>query len=302
MASKIRRLGVVVALGIILLLGITLLALSYSEAGLTREIGTGIFSSPAYDLSAVPQSVVENATGLARGLFGDSQEKSDDFVNQLLTAYLEAKDKDFVIVSNPGGWGWNLTVASSGWGSVLDGIKSALDSSGYESLLLGYQRTGETLRGCLDELVEMITLYPSKAKDLASRVEFLTDNIPNLRVIIAGESNGTVIADKAMSLLKDDSQVYSIQTGPPFWHENLTSDRTLLITSNGIIPDSFSRGDFITMIYSNLRALFRVSQPEDNSGRILYYVRAPGHEYRWQYPEVRSQIVNFLEHNFEIKW
>ena len=266
MTSKIRALGVVVVLGFILSLGIALLTFSYSEVGLTSEIES--LSAPACDISTVPQSVVENATEKAMELFGDYQEKCDDFVNQLLTLYLEAKGKDFVIVFNAGGWGWSLAEASPDWWSILGGIKSELDTLGYKSLLLDYRRTGETLRARLNEAVEMIAHYPSKARGLAARVRFLTDNIPDLRVIVAGESTGTVISESVMSILKDNSQVFSIQSGPPFWHKNLVLDRTLLITNNGLNPDSFSQGDFFAMMLGNVKALLGVSKPEDDSGRI----------------------------------
>ncbi|MFC1902717.1 hypothetical protein ACFLX4_01435 [Chloroflexota bacterium] len=301
MAGKIRRFAAVIALGTILLLGMVVLALSYTEVGITSEIGSGGVS-PTYDLSSVPEGVAEDATRLATELFGDYQEQCDVFVNQLLAMYSETKDTDFVIFSNPGGWGWNLAEASAGWGSILSGINSELDRSGYKTVLLDYRRTGETLRGCVDETVEMMASYPSKARDLAVRVEFLTDNIPELRVIIVGESNGTVISDSAMNILEDNPRVYSIQTGPPFWHTNLMLDRTLVITDNGIMPDSFSQGDFLTLIWSNLKSVFGLSQPEDDSGRILYYVRAPGHEYRWNYPGVYSEILTFLRQNFGTKW
>ena len=148
----------------------------------------------------------------------------------------------------------------------------------------------------------MVTNYPSKADDLASRVEFLTTNIPDLKVIITGESNGTVIADRVMNVLEDNSQVYSIQTGPPFWYDNTMLNRTLVLSDNGIIPDSFSQGDFLTIISANLKTFFGLFRPEDNSGEILSFVKAPGHDYQWQYPRVCSQITNFLEQNFGIKW
>jgi len=253
------------------------------------------------DLSAVPESVAEDATGLATELFGDCQEKCDDFVNQLLATYLEAKDKDFVILFSSGGWGWNLIEASPGWESIFTGIEFELDNLGYTSLLLNYQRTEDTLKGRLDELVEIITRYRSKAEDLACRAEFLTSHIPDLRVVIAGESTGAVISDRVMDILEDAPQVYSVQTGPPFWHENITLDKTLLLTGNGIIPDSFSQGDFAAILQGNVRRWLGLSQPEEGHGTILHYVGAPGHDYWWQYPEVCSQITNFLDENFGIK-
>ncbi len=302
MRSKIRRLKVGVALTVVLLLALVLLVPSSLVIGVTCEVGTGGLPLSAYDLSAVHQSVAEDATRLATELFGDCQEECDDFVSQLLAMYSKAEDKDFVVIFNSGGYGGNLLENTPGWQSIFTGIESELASSGYTSLLLDYQRTAETLRSRLDELVERITGYPSKAKVLASRVEFLTNHNPGLRVILTGESTGIIIADRVMTILDDNPRVYSIQTGPPFWHENVTLDRTLLLTNNGIAPDSFSQGHFWDIIWGNLRHWFRLSQPEDHFGTTPHYVRAPGHDYWWQYPEVCSQITNFLEQNFGIKW
>ena len=298
--SKIRKLGIGVTLAIIIAL--TIVAVSYSAVGVTSQVGSGGLPLSVYDLSAVPQSVAEDATRLATELFGDCQEKCSDFVSQLLVMYSQTQDKDFVVIFNSGGWGGNLLEASPGWQSIFTGIESELASSGYTSLLLDYQRTVKTLRSRLNELVEKITGYRSKAKDLAGRVEFLTNHIPGLRVILTGESSGTVICDSVMNIVEDNPQVYSIQTGPPFWHENIALNRTLLLTSNGIVPDSYSEGDFWAMIWGNLRYWFHLSQPEDDFGTAPHYVGAPGHDYWWQYPEVCSQITNFLKQNFGIKW
>lgn len=302
MRSKLYRLRILIPLAVIVVLGVAVLVGSYSEVGVTREVGVDSLPVLTGNLSDIPQSVVEDATVLASGLFGNHQDKCDDFVNQLLATYLVAKDKDFVVVFNPGGWGWSLLEASPQWHSISTGIESVLDGKGYTSLWLNYQRTTDSLMGCLREFAALITDYSSKAQDLVCRVEFLTKNVPDLRVIIAGESNGSIITDSVMNILADNPQVYSIQTGPPFWHKTSLLDRTLVLNNNGMIPDSFSQGDFLTMIRSNLRALFGLSPPETHCGRILYYVRAPGHDYCWEYPGVCSEITNFLEQNFAVKW
>ena len=302
MAINIRRLGILVALTIVLLLGAGLLTLSYSDVGVTVGVGNGGIPLSVPDLSVVPKSVADDATKLATELFGDYQEKHDDFVSQLLAAYVEAKDKDFVVFFNSGGWGWNFIENSPGWYSISNGIKSELKNLGYSSLMLDYRRTGETLRGVIDEFVEVITAYPSKAENLACRVEFLTTHIPDLKVIVTGESNGTVVSDSAMNILRDNPQVYSIQTGPPFWHQNVMLDRTLVLDSNGMTRDSFSQGDIPAILWASLKALLSLSPAEEEDpGRILYFFRAPGHDYCWQYPGVYSQISNFLEHNFGFK-
>ncbi len=301
MRSKVRRLGIAVTVVVAIALAVVLLAPSSLPSGVTSEVGSGGFPLSTYDLSAMPQSVVEDATGLATELCGDCQEMGNDFISQLLATYSAAKDSDFIVFFNSGGWGWNLLENSPGWQSIVTGIQSELKSLDYELLLLDYMRTENSQRGRLNELMEGRTGYPSKAKDLAFRVEFLTSHLPDLRVILTGESNGTVIADRVMTILEDNPQVYSSQTGPTFWHKNVTLDRTLVLTGNGIVPDSFSQGDVWAIVWGNLRYWFRLSQPENDFGTTFHYVRTPGHDYWWQYPEVRSRITSFLEQNFGVK-
>jgi hypothetical protein len=302
MVINLRRLGILVALSALLILGVAALFFSYSDVGVAVGVGTGGLPLSAPDLSAVPESVAEDAAKLAKELFEDYQEEYEDFVSQLLAAYVEAVDKDVVVIFNSGGWGWNFIENSPGWYSISTGIESELDKLGYSSLLLNYRRTGETYRGIIDEFVEVVTAYPSKAENLAHRVEFLTSHIPDLKIIVTGESNGSVISDSTMNILRDNSQVYSIQTGPPFWHQNVTLDRTLVLDSNGTTPDSFSQGNIPAMVWASLKALVGLSPPEEEApGRILYFLRAPGHDYGWQYPDVYSQISNFLEENFGVE-
>ncbi len=301
MRSKISQLVILLGLSAILSLGIVLVASSYPGVGVTSEVGTGGLPLAAYDSSAIPQSVLDDAAEMAKTLFGDSQEKANNFVNQVLAIYSEAKDKDFVILFNSGGWGWTPLEDTAGWQTIFKGIKFELDFMGYESLMLDYKRTEESWRGRLEETTEMANSYPSKAEYLASRVEFLTKHVPDIKVILTGESNGTVIAAKAMTLLEDNPRVYSIQTGPPFWHNSIMLERSLVLTSNGILPDSFSQGDLTSMIVANLRSLFDFSQTADDSGTVLYFIRAPGHDYWWQHPEVSSEITQFLKRNFSIK-
>ena len=142
-------------------------------------------------------------------------------------------------------------------------------------------------------LAYQFTGYSAKGKDLACRVEFLTRHNSDVKVILAGESNGSVICDRAMAILEDNPQVYSIQTGPPPWHTSLGLDRTLVLNDNGVIPDSFSRGDILTLARANVRSWLGLPELESDSGKILHYVKAPGHEYGWWYPGVYSRIVDF---------
>jgi hypothetical protein len=297
MLKKAGRLGMAV-LVILPLLAIAWLTLSYSGVGMAQDIGVQYPGVPARDFSSVPQSVMDNAVKMAGELAGNSHEKLQNMVDQLLATYMEAKDRDFVIFFNPGGWGWNIQHATSGWGSILEGIKSQLESQGYQTLVLNYRRTSGGVTGVMREFIEAATSYPKKARDLAIRVQFLTENFPDLKVIIAGESTGTVISDKAMGLLKDDPRVYSIQTGTPFWHKTSALERTLLMNTNGATPDTFSYGDVPAMVWSTVKSWFGLASPDDKPGHVMFWLKAPGHDYSWQYPGVYNNIIDFIKKNF----
>jgi hypothetical protein len=301
MLKKFGRQGIVALILVIPLLALIWLAIFSPEVGMAKDIGIQEPPLAECDYTSVPQSVIDDAVDFASELIGKSQEKIQGFVDQLLAMYMEVKDLDVVIVFNSGGWGWNLTNETPGWASILNGIKVQLESQGYNSEVLNYRRTGSGITGCIQEFYEAVTRYPHKAMDLALRVEFLTDHLPHLRVIVAGESTGTVISDKAMKILKDRQQVYSIQTGTPFWHKPTELDRTLLMNSNGRGVDTFSYGNIPAMIWATVKSWFGLTSPDDNPGSILSWLKAPGHDYSWQYPGVCTEVVNFLNENFGTK-
>ena len=298
MGKKSGRFGLMAAVTIVLLLAIMSVAFFYPEVGMAKTIGGPELRLPESEYPSIPQPVIADATRLAKEMVGNSQDRFQDLLNQILATYVEARNSDVVVVFNPGGWGWNPCDETTGWSRILDGIESHLNGSGYRLLVLNYQRTSKGLRGCIKEFVAMSTSYPAKARDLAERVEFLTDHIPNLRVIIAGESTGTVISNEAMGVLQNNTQVYSIQTGTPFWHKPVSLVRTLLMNSNGRTIDTFSYGKVPAVLWATVKWWLGLTSPDDAPGKILSWLRAPGHDYSWQYPEIYSEIISFLAENF----
>jgi hypothetical protein len=297
MLKKTGRWGMVVILAMLALLATVWLTLFALEVGMANDIGIQYPRLSALDYASVPQPVIDNAVELASELVGNGQAKLQNIVDQLLAAYVEAQDRDVVVVFNSGGWGWNIT-QGTGWGSILDGIKAQLESQGNQTLVMNYRRTSSGLGGIIREFFEAATRYPHKARYLATRIEFLTNNLPDLRVIIAGESTGTVISDKTMGILKNDLRVYSIQTGTPFWHKTSALDRTLLMNTNGAILDTFSYGDIPAMVWYTVKSWFGVTSPDDKPGHVLFWLKAPGHDYSWQYPGVYNKVVEFINKNF----
>jgi len=249
----------------------------------------------ASDYSVVPQNVIDNAVRVAQNAAGKIRRKVMAYTDQLIATYIESRDKDIVIFFNSGGMGWNLTKDTPGWASILNGIITHLERLGHRPLILNYRRTGSGLWNSAREFIEAASRYPSKAKDLARRVLFLIDNLPGLEVIIAGESTGTVISEKVMRILKDRECVYSIQTGMPFWHTPAVHERTLSMNDNGIRLDTFHYGQVRAILWATVKSWFGV---KDQPGTILSWLKAPGHDYSWDYPGVSSAVIDFLEENF----
>ena len=295
---KIYWLGITLALFVALVVVMAVMVASYIEMGVTSEIGTGGQPLLAYDVAAVPPSVIDDASEVAAEIFGDDEAKCRDFAAQLLASYAEAKDHDFVLVFNSGGWGWNLLEESLGWWGIFEGIDAELASWNYTSVSLDYLRATPDFKGRLDEFWESLIGYRSKAEVLAARTEFLTDHLPDIRVILAGESTGAVIIDSAMVIMGDNPRVYSIQAGPPFWHETITKERSLIMMGNGVSVDTLSYGNGFDFILGCYEKWFGVLKPAADYGTGPHIVVAPGHDYWWQYPVVRSQITEFLRENF----
>ncbi len=280
-----------------LVVAMALMVASYTEVGLMSENNTG--GQPLrYDTTAVPPSVIEDADSVAAEIFGDDIDKGDDFAAQLVASYVAAQDHDFVLVFNSGGWGWSLLDESPGLFAVFEGIEAELADWGYTTLTLEYLRTAHSFTAQLDEFWEMLIDFPEKAEVLAARMEFLTDHLPDVRVIMATESTGAVLVDAAMVIMVDNPRVYSIQMGPPFWHTTVTEVRSLIMIGNGIEVDTLSEGSGLAYLWGCYKKWFGVIKPSSYYGTEPHIVVAPGHDYWWQYPEVRSQITEFLRDNF----
>ncbi len=291
--GKISRGAVIrVLLCISILIALAQMGLSYADVGITGMASGGV---AAVDISAVPQSVADDAGKLAQELFG-SGAKYRDFYNQLVAAYAEARDKDFILLFNSGGWGGTSVKDAPGWDTIIDGITSELAGEGYHAVVLDYRRTTGSWLGRWKELMEVFNHYPSKARGLAERVDFLTDHIPNVRVIVTGESNGTVVSDYAMALMRDNDRVFSIQTGIPFWHHQMVYERTLMLKDNGVTPDALSRGEVPAVVWATVKQWLQLSPPD--TAHTGHYLDAPGHDYSWHYTEVVTEITRFLQENF----
>lgn len=170
------------------------------------------------DASLVPAPVLADAQQVAEEFYGRNLTKVDDMTSQLVGIYVAARDRDVVVIFNPGGWGWDPVAEIPGWQSILSGINQTLESYGLTTLTIDYKRTAHGLDGPIGESLALAGGYPFKFEEQAARVDFLLRHLPRLRVILTGESEGARISEEVMQALRDNPRVYSIQTGPPFWH------------------------------------------------------------------------------------
>jgi pimeloyl-ACP methyl ester carboxylesterase len=266
--------------------------------------------------SLEPVSTVEQqAWQVAAEVVGSGKKAQEQFVNELLDLYNKIKDGDLVIFCNSGGWGNKPLYSDYQGESLLTGIETKLAQLGYKPYVVDDIRTGNGLTERINEFKEQLTHYPSKAKLLAAKIDFLTQNIANLKVIITGQSNGAALAGEVANRLKDNSRVYSIQVGIPFWHRVYEVSNSLVIDNSGVGSDALTHRDLLTIIKGNWAKLFILNHapaftPVDwLISRVVLILasydfglglQAPGHEYMWEYPGVGPVIEAFLVKNFDI--
>jgi hypothetical protein len=282
----------------------------YAASGYSQGI-----NSPELSLESM-SAIEQQAWQVAAEVVGSSKKAQEQFVTEVLDLYSKAKDSELVIVCNSGGWG-NKPLSSDYQGqSWLTGIMEKLTQMGYEPCIIDDIRTGDSLIAHLFEFKEDLTDYPSKSKVEAAKVDFLTQNISNLKVIITGQSNGAAFTGEVANRLKDNPNVYSIQVGIPFWHRVHEVGRSLVINNSGIGADSLADRDMVAIIKNNWGKLLILNHvpaftPIDwfisraalilTSYKFGLGLLAPGHEYMWEYPGVGPVIEAFLVNNFSIQ-
>ena len=278
----------------IVVLSLGLLWLLY----LDKEITANELQQWIDSLEENPESLRGQACELATKLF-DNPDQRGEFAEELIETYSLAKDKDFLLVYNTGGFGGKGMAADWEWPSVLYGVQSILSELGYASIIVEHQRAEDNIPGFLGEVEQIRDYYSAKAPLLAAKVAFLTRYNSRLRVIITGRSNGAVFSNEVMELLENNPRVYSIQAGRSSWYIGSKSERTLLMDNNGIMPDAMARGDFLAIIRANLTRLPTTYPPKEGSKQIIkWFIEVPGHTYKWEHPGVQSQVKAFLEENF----
>lgn len=252
----------------------------------------------------------EEAHHLAQQLFDNDSKRGINFTNSLLDICRRARDKDFLLIHNPGGWGSTHLDGCLQWErSVVEGVSATVEQLGYTWLLTQHLRSGSSwwahMRDVKEEAKFFLKGKSSRARVLAAELKFITQHISNLKVILIGASQGAAFSNAVMQQLGEPHQVYSIELGIFFPHmsRRAVTERTLAIDSNGVVPDPMAHRNLKAGFKAYITAPFRwikyrlQGKPE----KFTYCINTPGHDYSWEYPEVQQRIINFLTTNFGTK-
>lgn len=262
------------------------------------------------DWSGMNSDLRAEASQLAEQLFGNKKRQRTNFTKRLLELYTQAQSKDFLLIHNPGGWGSTPLVHCLEWErSIVAGIRATVERLGYGSLLTQYFRSGNSWWSHLWDFKEQIRFFlqgkSNKAEEMVAELKFITRHLDNIRVILIGVSQGAAFSNTVMRQLDELHRIYSIELGLFFPHmsRRVITEHTLAVDSNGMWPDPMAQRNLWAGFKAYMLALPRWIKYwlQGKPRKFTACINVPGHEYRWEYPEVQRQIVNFLETNFRTK-
>lgn len=245
----------------------------------------------------------KEAHHLAEQLFGKEPKRGNEFNSHLLDIYNRAKDKEFLIIHNPGGFGGKTLEECLQWEkNVVNGICNTIENLGYSWVLVQHFRAVGGRLGYARNLTELHYLSTIKINTLVAKIRFLTKHIVNLKVILIGVSQGAAFSNAVMQQLTEIPQVYSIELGMFFTYKprRVIGERTLAIDNNGTMPDCTFQRNMKVISKTYLLAPFRwlKCRLQGRQKKFVCFIGIPGHDYDWSYPEVRRQVEKFFNSNF----
>ncbi len=252
----------------------------------------------------------EEANHLAQQLFGNDSEKCAGFTKRLLDICTRAQGKDFLLIHNPGGWGSTHLEHCMRWErSIVEGVSDTIERLGYSWLLIQHFRSGSSwwahMRDIKDQAYFFLKGKTFKAEVMAAELEFIIRHLSSIKVITIGVSQGAAFDNAVMQHLHGLHQVYSLELGMPFFYRSrrVVTERTLALDSNGLMPDALMEWDIITAVKAFSAAPFRwiKYRLQRKPVKFSHCINLPGHDYNWDYPEVRQQIGEFIDINFGTK-
>lgn len=249
---------------------------------------------------------MEAISRLSLKLFPKDRRKRRVFAADLEQMYASAGNKDVLIIHSPGGWGNMRWEGLLDWEkSIVTGVTSILEKLGYSCLMSQYFRSGDALwrgKSVYREAQFFLFGISYRAQVLAEELKFMINNFPTLRVVLIGVSQGAAFNNMVMMNLGSVERVYSIELGTFFSHmkRRQLTERNLAIDSNGFMRDPMCHRDLWAGTRSYFKAIVHWFEyrAQGQKVKFTYCINTPGHEYKWEYPEIHERITNFLTASF----
>jgi hypothetical protein len=219
----------------------------------------------------------------------------------------KARDKEFLLIHNPGGWGSTRLEQCLDWErSIVAGVSETIGNMGRSWALVQYFRSGNRFLDHMRDIVKETRFFfwgqSSQAKQVARYLQTITSTMPELNVVLVGASQGAAFSNAVMRRLNGVPQIYSVELGIFFPHmsRRVVTERTLAIDNNGLMPDPMSHRNLWAGFKAYSTAFFRwfKYRIRGKPTKFTNCINVPGHEYRWEYPEVRRRIEEFFQENF----
>jgi hypothetical protein len=252
------------------------------------------------------QPIIEAAGQLAAQLFPHNRKKRKLLFNHLQEIYSSARNNDILVIHSPGGWGNTHWDGIQEWEkSIVTGVTVTLAKLGYSVIMKQYFRSGDELWGRKSWFKEgKFFLFGKnyRAEVVARELKFLREHLPELRIVLVGASQGAAFNNMVMINLGEIEHVYSIELGTFFAHmrRRQLTKRNLAIDSNGFMRDPMCHRDLWQGTKSYFLAFVRWFRYKAQGKPVKFTncINTPGHEYKWEYPEVHGRITEFLTATF----
>jgi hypothetical protein len=246
------------------------------------------------------EAYVKEAHCIASALFAGQPQACAEFRDTILQTFVDTAGADAVILYNPGGWGRMGMDKDGQWAPVVVQAEALLEERGYNTVTQTFLRTSSTFFGVLEEFQELLFCFPTKAREQADLVTFLTENRPEVQVVITGLSQGGAYTNEVSKLLESNERVCSIAAGVPFYYLESVSNNTLVLDNNGVEADALKDGDATALLSCTVSA-YRSWLWNGLDGGPLgvgAYYNPPGHDYHWEEPGVGPIVTGFLRYHF----
>jgi hypothetical protein len=249
-------------------------------------------------------TVQDEAFILARQLFPGKISRQRQMVEWLVSLSLKVTDIDVLIIHSPGGWGSANIKDLIDWElSIVSGVEKLLSSANVKWTLVQYLRASnrrwDHLKRIPEQTIWVLTGKSNQAYVVADGINFIKGHVKNLKIFLLGASQGAAFDNTVMKLIHDQRDIYSIELGIFFPHlrRRVTGENTLAIDSNGSVTDPVVHWNLGKALRAYVTAPFRWLKYKlaGEHVKFTYCINVPGHEYRWEYPNIRNAITDFIK-------